>query len=106
MAARRSAPHNSDLRRRHRRVAVLWSGALDAPGRRQDCAILNLSAGGAKLRVGDPDACPARISIENPRFGRLDGRVVWRRDDLLGMAFVEPAQAVQPALAVALNVAS
>lgn len=105
MAARRSAPHNADLRRRHRRVAVLWSGSVGSHGHKEACAILNLSAGGAKIRVGDPDACPARLSIENPRFGRLDGRVVWRRDDMVGLAFVEPAQAVEPALAAALNAA-
>ena len=103
MAATRSASFNADLRRRHRRVSVLWAAALSSPGRHQDCAILNLSAGGAKIRVGDPDSCPACLSIENPRFGRLNGRVVWRQDDLLGLAFIEPSQAVAPALAAALN---
>ena len=106
MAARRPAQHNADLRRRHRLVAVLWSGALGSHAHSETCAILNLSAGGAKIRVSDPDACPTRLSIENPRFGRLDSRVVWRQDDLLGLAFVEPAQAIEPALTAALNAAS
>ena len=103
MAVTRSSPDNADLRRRHRRFSVLWTCRLGTGGERGDGAILNLSAGGAKLRVADPAACPAQLTIESKRLGRLDGRVVWRKDNLLGLAFLGAPKDIGATLDAALN---
>jgi len=86
------------LRRRFPRTSVLWSGALAGGTEPIDCAILNLSAGGAKLRMPGATACPSRVAIQSARFGELAARVVWRRDSLLGLAFVNGPAAVAETL--------
>jgi len=77
--------------RRHKRTSVIWSGRLaDGVGDRH-CVILNLSAGGAKLRLGALTAAPVRMTLTSPHFAPRRGKVVWRRDDLVGVSFASPA---------------
>ena len=89
-------PHSraaETLRRRFHRLPVIWAGRLDRQVNDIDCTILNVSPGGAKLQLADSEPCPARVTLQSPRFGQLKGRVVWHRHDLVGLAFVQaPAQ--------------
>lgn len=86
------------LRRRFHRLPVIWAGRLDRKVDDTDCTILNVSPGGAKLQIADYEPCPARVTLQSPRFGELKGRVVWRRNDLVGLAFLERPSAVADAM--------
>ena len=77
MATIRPRRPSPDLRRRHRRIPVLWPGSLEQSGEGVDCAILNISGGGAKLRLTEPRACGGQIALKSPRFG------AWRRGSYL-----------------------
>ncbi|MCG8355892.1 MAG: PilZ domain-containing protein [Kiloniellales bacterium] len=96
--ARRPSP---DVRRRFRRIPVLWPARL---GQADDgeCAILNVSGAGAKLRLTDPRPYGGVVSLSSPRFGTLRGRVVWRKDAYLGLAFTDPPAQVANVLVPAL----
>ncbi|MGF1611849.1 MAG: PilZ domain-containing protein [Kiloniellales bacterium] len=102
MTVRPSPSHNPDLRRRHPRVALLWAGRLQSPSlgasapapETAPCAILNLSNGGARLRLAEAGSCPSRIELESAHFGRLAARVVWRKGNDLGLAFLEAPKAI------------
>lgn len=80
-------PH--DLRRRHRRVSLLWSAQVTSAEGESPCTILNLSASGARIRLAGSVSCPDSIELESPRLGACAGRVVWRRGQMLGIAFHE-----------------
>jgi hypothetical protein len=108
MSDHSSPAYNADLRRRHRRVSLLWAGQLQAPDGQDPkqaapCAILNLSNGGARLRVADAKDCPAQVELECARFGRLAARVVWRRGNDLGLAFFGAPLKASGALAALLG---
>ncbi len=88
--------------RRHRRIPVIWPGKLSQGEDGVDCAILNISAGGAKLRMVDEQSRRGLVALRSPRFGTLHGRVVWRDEAYVGLAFLnEPmhvAETLGPAL--------
>ena len=86
----------NDLRRRTRRASVLWSAriARDEEEAQTACAILNLSAGGARLRLATDETLPSNFALDSGHFGRIDGQVVWRRGNVVGLAFLEAAEAV------------
>ena len=102
MATIRPRRPSPDLRRRHRRIPVLWPGSLEQSGDGVDCAILNISGGGAKLRLTEARACGGQIALKSPRFGALRGRVVWRQEAFVGLAFLDAPMQVAESLGHAL----
>ena len=66
-----------EVRRHFRRVPVLWSGRLDRGPDATSCKILNVSPGGARLRMSDAEPCPSRVTLDCAHFGRVQGKVVW-----------------------------
>ena len=96
MATRPLSRDAADVRRRFHRLPVIWSGRVEHGIEETSCTILNLSPGGAKLQLTDTEPCPARMRLTSPRFGQLNGRVVWRREDKVGLAFIEaPARVAE-----------
>ncbi len=81
---------DSPERRRHRRFSTLKTGELTFRDGRHPvaCLILNLSYGGAELRVPDEDFdCPSFFSLKL-QAGPVHGcEVRWRRGDKLGVKF-------------------
>ena len=76
-------------RRRDTRKAVLWVGYVCVPGRPNiACAVLDVSAGGAKVRVSEPVAQGELVSLKSPHFSRK-ARVVWSADGAIGLQFLE-----------------
>ena len=90
------------LQRRHRRIPVIWPGKLSQGEAGVDCAILNISAGGAKLRMTEEQERHGLVALRSPRFGTLHGRIVWRAEAYLGVAFLnapmQVAETFGPAL--------
>ena len=85
-------------RRRHRRRAVHVLGRLAHTARNEDCDVLDLSVGGARVRSSDP--APSTIyaggvTLHLDRRRRLPAEVVWRQGDQLGLRFAEPAAAAE-----------
>ena len=77
-------------RREHRRFATLMSAEIDDGENRRACTILNLSEGGATIRlVGEPTRCPPIFKLSMPYEIAQHCRVCWRLGDKLGVRFAE-----------------
>lgn len=78
-----------EQRRRDARKAVLWMGYVCIAGRPNiACAVLDVSAGGAKVRVSEPIAVGELVSLKSPHFSRK-AHVMWSADGTIGLQFVE-----------------
>jgi hypothetical protein len=55
-----------------------------------DCAIKDMSAGGARVAVGKRDSLPAQVYLIDIRAGAAyEAEVVWRRSPQFGLRFVK-----------------
>jgi len=76
--------------RRHPRSAVLWAAQLAiADGRILDCAVLDLSAGGAKLMVNHNLSVGDKVRLTSRRFGERQANVAWTEPERVGLQFLE-----------------
>lgn len=79
--------------RAHARKDVLVPGRLLCGGEWRDCAIINVSAGGARLRVSGAYCQGAALCLEIAACGRFEGVAAWSRADELGISFSgDPAE--------------
>jgi hypothetical protein len=76
---------NNRINERHQ---VLRAGTISFQGSKIDCAVHNVSLGGAKLEVDDrievPDSFDLLIDAET---GKQHCHVVWRKERRIGVAF-------------------
>lgn len=64
----------------------------DHPG--QFCMVRDLSPQGARLSLCEGHTLPDTLDLEiNGRTERLHARIVWRRDDEVGVVFLDEARA-------------
>lgn len=76
-------------RRRHQRRRLLWSGKLRTwDGSILDCTILDMSAGGAKVRLEQPVVPGELVTLMSRRFGMRPARVAWMEDLIIGLQFL------------------
>ncbi len=80
--------------RRFRRCSVLWTACVFSAGRTIDAVVLNLSAGGARVRLKQMAALDDRATVSIGRFGDFAGRVVWRDGDEIGLEFLDPPERI------------
>jgi hypothetical protein len=90
-------------RRKFERITVLWSGSLECEGQVVECLIVNVSPGGALVRLDNPAVCKKSVVLHSPRFGQLAGEITWRQDKELGIQFSESEQAVAKKMEKALH---
>ncbi len=90
-------------RRRFERTTVLWSGHLVHGDQAVTCLIVNISAGGAMVRTDDAAICPASVTLRNPRFGDLAAEVMWRKNNEMGLKFLDDDQRVAALIGKALR---
>lgn len=83
-----------DERRQHKRKPVLWKAHIETSAGAADCVILDLSLGGAKLRVAAKAAARDKVSLVIERFGALEAEVVWARPDRIGLRFTASPETV------------
>lgn len=90
------APRPRRERRAHRRKPTLWEGRFDCDAGVFACVVLNISAGGAMLRIVAPVIKGARATLMIERFGTLAAEIVWQMPDAqkLGLRFTEPSDRV------------
>jgi PilZ domain len=79
--------NDTSERRRFSRASVLWEAAILEGDHADGCVLLNVSEGGALLRVLDPFACATTIDLDIVRVGKLNARVAWRGADAIGVVF-------------------
>jgi hypothetical protein len=76
--------------RGHTRSAVFWSGALQAGRQNVECIVLNMSPGGAKIRLLKrfvSDGSPVILHID--RLGGYTSEVVWLEGNSMGLRFLK-----------------
>lgn len=83
-------------RRRARRIAVGWHARVvigQAPS--VECAVLNVSLRGAKLRLRLPIDLPGGFTLSIPRFGDFSVEVMEQQQAIVRVAFLDPPEAIQ-----------
>ena len=86
-------PERTNEIRQHPQRLVLMSGAVYVDNRPIECRVLDVSAGGARLRVDQEFEHEQRFPLMIYRFGEFPVEVAWERDSDLGIAFIEdPAE--------------
>lgn len=80
--------------REHSRAAVFWSGAVRGGREDVECVVLNMSPGGAKVRLLKRfagDGSPVILHID--RLGGYTCEVVWVEGNTMGLRFLrDPGQ--------------
>ena len=99
MEAQKTVPE----RRRFERAKVLWSGQLIYGDETAACLIVNISAGGAMVRSEAAAICPASVTLRNARIGDLAAEITWRKNDEMGLKFLEDDQTVAVRIGKALR---
>ncbi len=88
-------PPDAPERRRAARKRVLWSGQVEALDRLIDCAVLDVSLQGARVRMDDGSELPkGPLAIAVSRFGTFQAEVVWTKDRMSGLRFLESVDRV------------
>ena len=59
-----------------------------------DAVVLNLSAGGARIRLPDMSVLDDRATLSINRFGDFAGRLVWRHENEFGLEFLDPPERI------------
>lgn len=80
--------------RRFRRCAVMWSACVFSAGRTIGATVLNVSAGGARIRLSDTAMLDDRATLSIKRFGDFAGRLAWRAGNEVGLEFLDPPERV------------
>lgn len=83
-------------RRRSRRTSVGWHARVlisQAPA--VECAVLNVSDRGAKLRLRLPIDLPGGFVLSISRFGELQCEVLEQEQAVVRVAFVDPPEKVR-----------
>ena len=75
-------------RQRHPRTAVLCPAKLASAGEAWDCEILDISAGGAKIRLPMPLDPVAQLSLTIDSHGTIPARLMWQNGQYLGVSFL------------------
>jgi hypothetical protein len=87
-------PPDAPERRRAPRKRVLWSARVEAEARPISCAMLDVSLGGARVRLDEGALPQGPLALAVSRFGTFQAEVVWTRDRVSGLRFLEPLDRV------------
>jgi hypothetical protein len=85
---------NTVENRRYHRSTVLWPAELVWRRNTYACIIFNISANGAKVMIKDAAEEMKMVTLCSPRFGELEGEVVWRATGAVGMRFTATPEEV------------
>lgn len=82
-----NAPVSGQDRQRHVRTATLLPGRIVAGDMSCSCEMLNLSVGGARLRLERVPAGLDRVTVQIEGYPDMSGYVVWRTEHEVGVEF-------------------
>jgi len=77
----------NERRNTERHVTLFRSGKITHRGGDDLCLIRNISSGGAMVHLTMPIEDGAAVSLDLRLEEQLRGKIVWRRDDVVGIAF-------------------
>ncbi len=97
------AQKKDENRRRFERTTVLWRGRLAFGEQEVGCVIVNVSSGGAMVRTEEAAHCLPSVILRNERIGELAAEVTWRKNDELGLRFVDDDETVAEIIGKALK---
>jgi hypothetical protein len=80
--------------RRFRRKPVILASKLETNRGVFDCVALDLSLGGARLRLDENVAILERVTLVLARFGRFPSEIVWRNTREAGLQFCEAPEQI------------
>ena len=95
-----SAPELKQMRdqwkeyRRFRRKSVILASKLETAHGVFDCVALDLSLGGARLRLDGPVQIVEPVTLVLSKFGRFPSEIVWRNATEAGLQFTEPPEEI------------
>lgn len=95
-----SAPEIKQMRdqwkeyRRFRRKSVILASKLETAHGVFDCVALDLSLGGARLRLDGPVQILEPVTLVLSKFGRFPSEIVWRNATEAGLQFSEPPEEI------------
>ncbi|PKN08235.1 MAG: hypothetical protein CVU73_07160 [Deltaproteobacteria bacterium HGW-Deltaproteobacteria-8] len=96
------SPPSGPDHRGHARKTVLVAGRLLNEGVWEACEVVNVSVGGAKLRVWGIFCAGQELSLEIKACGQFPGKVAWVRGDELGLTFTcDPAEMAEALISLA-----
>ena len=81
-------------RRRFRRQSVILASTLVTPHGTVQCVTVDLSLGGARIRIDDKLEPLDQVTLVLAKFGRFPGHVVWRNPAEAGLQFSDPPEEV------------
>ncbi len=76
-------------KRQHLREGVALAAQVSSAEMIADCTVLNITLGGAKIRIAEALPAGQTLTLNVDRFGRFPGRARWRSRDELGLQFDE-----------------
>lgn len=66
-----------------------WPAELSTPEGRRSCIVLDISSWGARLRIDSGTEVPDRVWLLIDSVDAIAAELIWRRDDTLGLQFLE-----------------
>jgi hypothetical protein len=84
--------------RAHERKRVLWHATLQQDGRTWACKVVDVSPGGAKIRIDERLTIDSEVILTIDRLGNFPGEVRWQDADFAGIRFLEDADVVRARL--------
>lgn len=102
--SRPAAGPDGKERRRHKRTRVLrMAEVIDGAGREAWTIVMDISQGGAKLRLDDRElygvwAAGKSLTVRFDNGVALDALIVWRKGRTIGCEFRDEAETVADAL--------
>ncbi len=74
-------------KQKHPRYQTICPGTFYTGDQAVDCEVLNISVGGAKIRLAESVEVASRARLRIARVGEFFGRVAWRDGAILGIDF-------------------
>lgn len=75
-------------RRRHERKKLLWAATVEVRGQRFEGMIVDLSAGGARIKFDAAVAAGDELTLVLKQLDELGAKVVWQREGEAGLQFL------------------
>ena len=90
---------NHTEQRKSERLPTMMDISMTRGGQMVEGVLVNISEGGAKIRVAtaasnEHGSKPENIVLNIPRFGEFDGKIVWSEGKFAGIQFAENHKAL------------
>lgn len=81
-------------RREHPRTPVSLRGRVYCGSKDVDCTVIDMSPAGAQIKAAGIFEVASVVTLKIANFGAVHARVIWQREDRLGLQFLEDARRI------------